>query len=204
MWPLFAFSLILWGSQLYLTRFQAWDTLQVSTDNSSIDKVETSLEQLEQFSQLQDMTEALPCHIHLPVCLWIMDPRSRAAKKNTSHGNEVLPQGTTHLIQRPCYQWGSQCQDLTGNQISWRPPDLYKETQTEVVQTCLPLVRSGENHLARHSERGKQTKKMRKEVGRQYHGQASSLPSPRGQWRTEKNGGNQLWSHLMCLNNPHG
>ena len=29
---------------------------------------------------------------------------SRAPKKNTSHGNEVLPQDTTHLIQRPCYQ----------------------------------------------------------------------------------------------------
>ena len=29
-------------------------------------------------------------HIHLPVCLWIMDPHCRAPKKNTSHGNEVL------------------------------------------------------------------------------------------------------------------
>ena len=27
-----------------------------------------------------------------------MHPRSRASKKNTSHGNEVLPQDTTHLI----------------------------------------------------------------------------------------------------------
>ena len=35
----------------------------------------------------QDTTESLPCHIHLPVCLWIMDPHSRAPKKNTSHGN---------------------------------------------------------------------------------------------------------------------
>ena len=33
-----------------------------------------------------------------------MDPHSRAPKKNTSHGKEVLPQDTTHLIQRPCYQ----------------------------------------------------------------------------------------------------
>ena len=33
-----------------------------------------------------------------------MDPYSRAPKKNTSHGNEVLLQDTTHLIQRPCYQ----------------------------------------------------------------------------------------------------
>ena len=43
------------------------------------------------------------CHIHLPVCLLIMDPHSRAPKKNESHGNELLPQDTTHLIQRLCY-----------------------------------------------------------------------------------------------------
>ena len=30
-----------------------------------------------------------------------MDPHSRAQKKNTSQGNEVLPQDATHLIQRP-------------------------------------------------------------------------------------------------------
>ena len=29
-----------------------------------------------------------------------MDPHSRTAKENVSHGNEVLPQDTTHLIQR--------------------------------------------------------------------------------------------------------
>ena len=58
----------------------------------------------EYFSQFQDMTDALPCHTHLPVCLWIKDPHSRAQKKNTSHGNEVLPQDTMHFIQRPCHQ----------------------------------------------------------------------------------------------------
>ena len=36
--------------------------------------------------------ENIPCHIHLPVCMWIIDPHSRAPKKNTSHGNEVLSQ----------------------------------------------------------------------------------------------------------------
>ena len=30
-------------------------------------------------------------------------------------GSEVLPKDTTHLIQRPCYQRGSQCQDPAGN-----------------------------------------------------------------------------------------
>ena len=39
--------------------------LQDSTDNSSTDKVETSLDWQEYFSQLQDTTDALPCHIHL-------------------------------------------------------------------------------------------------------------------------------------------
>ena len=41
----------------------------------------------------------------------ILDPHSRAPKKNTSHENGVLPKDTTHLIQRPCYQRGSPCQD---------------------------------------------------------------------------------------------
>ena len=40
-----------------------------------------------------------------------MDPHSRALKKNTSHGNEVLPQDTTHLIQRQLYQRRSPYQD---------------------------------------------------------------------------------------------
>ena len=40
-----------------------------------------------------------------------MDPHSRAPNKYKSQGNEVLPQDTTHLTQRPCYQRGSPCQD---------------------------------------------------------------------------------------------
>ena len=56
-------------------------------------------------------------------------PHSRASKKNTSHGNEVLPQYTTHLIQRPCYQRGSPCQDPAGNWTTRRPHDHHKKTQ---------------------------------------------------------------------------
>ena len=52
--------------------------------------------------QFQDMTDALPCHSHLHVRLWIMEPHSTASK-NTSHGHEVLPQDTMHRIQKPCY-----------------------------------------------------------------------------------------------------
>ena len=82
-----------------------------------------------------------------------MDPHSRAPKKNTSQRNEILPQDTTHLIQRPCYQRGSPYQGPAGNRTT-RRPDQGNETQTKVAWTCLLFVRSGKNHLARHSERG--------------------------------------------------
>ena len=36
------------------------------------------------------------------------------------------------------------------------------------------------------------------------NGQAWSSPSPRGQWRTGRNGGNWLRNHLWCPNNPRG
>ena len=91
-----------------------------------------------------------------------MDPHSRAPKKNTSHGNEVLPQDTPHLIQRPCYQRGSPCQDPAVNWTTRRPPDDRKETQTAVVWSCFLSFRSGQNHLERHSERGRRQGRQRK------------------------------------------
>ena len=99
-----------------------------------------------------------------------MDPYSRAPKKNTSHGNELLLQDTMHLIQRPCYKRGSPCQDPADNQSTRRPSDHCKEPQTAVVWFCLPFMRSGQNYLARHSERGKKTKQTEAEVGRQHQG----------------------------------
>ena len=42
--------------------------------------------------------------------------------------------------------------------------------QTAVVWSCLPFIRSGQNHLARHSERGKKTRRTKEEVGRQHQG----------------------------------
>ena len=99
-----------------------------------------------------------------------MDPHSRAPEKNTSHGNEVLPQDTTHLIQIPCYQRGSLCQDPAGNWTTRRPPDDRKETQTAVVWSCFPFIRPDQIHLARHSERGKKTRQTKEEVRRKHQG----------------------------------
>ena len=99
-----------------------------------------------------------------------MDLHSGAPKKNTSLRNVVLPQDTAHLIQRPCYQRGNQCQNPAGNRITRRSPEHRKETQTAVVWSCLPFIRSVQNHLARHSERGKKTRQTEEEVGRQHQG----------------------------------
>ena len=39
-----------------------------------------------------------------------------------------------------------------------------------LVWSCLPFIRSGQNHLARHSKRGKKTRQTEEEVGRQHLG----------------------------------
>ena len=51
-----------------------------------------------------------------------------------------------------------------------RLPDHRKETQTEVVGTCLPFIRSGQNHRTSFSDRGNKTRLSEKEVGRQHEG----------------------------------
>ena len=43
-------------------------------------------------------------------------------------------------------------------------------TQTAVVWSCFPFIRPGQNHLARHSERGKKTRRTEEEVRRKHQG----------------------------------
>ena len=134
-----------------------------------------------------------------------MVPHSRATKKNASHGNEVLPQDTMYLIQRPCYQRESPCEDPTSSRTTRRPPDHRKETQTAVVRSCLPFIRSGQNHLAGNSERGEKTRQTEVEVGRQHKGMdrpgIRQVPEGSGE---RKNGENWLRNHLWCLNDLRG
>ena len=119
-------------------------------------------------------------------------------QKNTSNGNVVLPQDAKHLIQRPCYQQGSPCQDPAGNQTTQRPPDHREETQTAVVWSCLLFIRSGQNHLARHSKSGKKTRQTEEEVGRQHQGMDRSgvrqVPEGSGKQRKMK----EVGCEIMC------
>ena len=65
--------------------------------------------------------------------------------------------------------------------------------QTAVVWSCFPFIRSGQNHLARHSERGKKTRRTKEEVGRQHYGMdrpgVRRVPESSGErGKTEKTG----------------
>ena len=104
------------------------------------------------------------------------------------------PQYTTHLIQRPCYQRGSPCQDLAGNWATRRPPDDRKETQTAVVWSCFPFIRSGQNHIARHSERWKKTRQTEEEVEKQHQGM--ERPGVRKSQRAVEN--REKWRNLVA------
>ena len=132
-------------------------------------------------------------------------PSQQSSKKNKSQGNEVLPQDTTHVIQRPCYQRGCPCQDPSGDRTTRRPPDHCKNTQTAVVWSCLPFIESGQNHLSRHNERGKKTRQTEEEVGRQPEGMdrpgVRQVPEGSGE---RENGGKWLRNHLWCPNDPRG
>ena len=60
-------------------------------------------------------------------------------------------------LQRPCYneQVRAKIQQAIG-----------PHKETTVVWSCFPFIRSGQNHFARHSERGKKTRRTKEEVGR--------------------------------------
>ena len=77
-----------------------------------------------------------------------------------------------------------------GNWNTRRPPDDRKETQTAVVWSYLPFIRSGQTHLARHSERGKKTSQtdekvednIREWAGLEF-GKSQRAVEKRGKWR---------------------
>ena len=67
---------------------------------------------------------------------------------------------TRYYLAKPMYQWRSLCQDPA---CSWTilRPHHHKETKTEVVFTCLPFIRSGQNRIARHSWGGRERRQGR-------------------------------------------
>ena len=83
-----------------------------------------------------------------------------------SCGNEVLPQDTTHLIQR--HVTNEEVRAMIQQAIG--PHEDLLTIVKRLNLSCLPFIRFGQNHLARHSERGKKTRQTEEEVGRQHQG----------------------------------
>ena len=79
------------------------------------------------------------------------------ARYYASHTKTMLP--TRKFVQRSSRQL-----DHT------KTSDHRKEMQTAVVWSCFPFIRSTQNHLARHSERGEKTRQTEQGVGRQHQG----------------------------------
>ena len=91
-------------------------------------------------------------------------------KKQWSHTKTMLP--TRESVSRSNRQLDHM-----------KTPDHLKKMQAEVVWTCFPFIRSGQNHFARHNERGKKADRRRSGKRASGNVQAWSLSSPRRQWR---------------------
>ena len=81
------------------------------------------------------------------------------------------PQGRIQAIEMRCYHkiLRISYKDHVTNEVV-RAKIQQAMKQTAVVWSCFPFIRSGENHLARHSERRKKTRQIEEEVGKQHQG----------------------------------
>ena len=96
-----------------------------------------------------------------------MDPQSRAA--NTRHGNEVLPQHTTHLIQRARYneEVRAKIQQAIGPH-----KDLLTIVKRRKLQWYGHVSRSSglAKTILQGTEKGEEDKADREKAGRQHQG----------------------------------
>ena len=166
---------------------------RIAQTTDSTDKVETSLEWQEYFSQFRDRTDALLFYIHPP-------------QKNTSHGNQVLPQYTTHLMQRLCYQRRNPCKIQRANEphenlltilkrrkLQWYGYVCYS---SDLAKTILQGTVNGGRRQGRQRKRWDDN--IREWTGPEF------AKSQRAVKNTEKNGENWVWNHLWRPNNSRG
>ena len=119
-------------------------------------------------------------------------------------GKWGLPSDITQLIQKSCYQRESLCQDPAGSRTTRKTSWPASRDPNWFGMDVSPVHRFWPKPSCKAQWKGEGDKADRKRGGKttQRNGQAWSLPSPWGWWRAEKNGGNWLWSHLCCSNDP--
>ena len=157
-----------------------------------------------------------------------MDAESRAPKKNTSHGNEVLPQGTTHLIQRPRYQRRIPAMEMRCYRkilpISNKDHVTNEEVRAKIQQVIGPhedlltIVKRRKlqwyGHVSRSSGLAKTILQGTVKGGRRQGRQKKRLEDNIREWtglefgksqravENRENGENWLQNHLWCPNDP--
>ena len=126
-----------------------------------------------------------------------MDPHSRAPEKNTSHGNEVLPQDVTNEEVRAKIQQAIGPHEDLLTIVKRRKLQWYGHVSRSsgLAKPILQGTVKGGEDKADKGRGGKTTS---------GNGQAWSSASPRGQWKTGENGENWLQNHLWCPNDPRG
>ena len=149
-----------------------------------------------------DGSKKYSCHIHLHVCLWIMDPHSWVPKKNRSHGNEMLSQDTAHLIQRPFFLTRKTVPRSSRQSDYMKTSWLLQRDANCSGMVMFPVPQVWPKPSCKVQWKGEEDKADRRRGGKTTsgNGQAWNSPSPRGQWRTGKDGGNCLRNHLWCPN----
>ena len=116
-----------------------------------------------------------------------MDPHRRAPKKNTSHGNEVLPQDTTHLISYKDHVTNKEVRAKIQQAIGPHE-DLLTIVNRRKLQWYGHVSRSSGLAKTILQWKGEEDKADKGRGGKTTSGtgQAWSSASPRGQWRTGK------------------
>ena len=135
-----------------------------------------------------------------------MDPHSRAPKKNTSHGHEVLPQDTTHISYKD---------HVTNDEVRAKIQQAIGPHEDLLMIVKKPKLQ-WYGHVSRSSglaktilqgtvKGGKKTRQTEEEVGRQHQGmdRPGVQQVPEGSGEQEK-GRKLVENFLWYPNNPRG
>ena len=114
----------------------------------------------------------------------------------------MLLQDTTHHIQRPCYQRGSQCQGPAGSRTT-RDLTIVKRRKMKWYGHVSRSSGLSKTNLQGTVKGGRRHGRKRGGKTKPSNGQAWSSPNPRGRgWESRKNGANWLWSQLWYPKRP--
>ena len=179
--------------------FQACHTLQDNTDDSSIDKLATSLEyrSISLSSKIRLMC-SLITSIFLYACeSWTItaELQRRIQALGISYEDQVTNKDVCAKIQRAIGSHEDLLTIIKRHKLKW-----YGQfsRSSHLAKTILQgTVKGGRRQ-------GRQKKSWEDNIREWTHWTGPEFPKSQRAVETKKNGGNSLWSHLWCPNDPHG